>query len=333
MTWDSHVQKKVIPALANRARALKQTMYFMDPKFKRLYANSIFRGKMSYAIDAWAGVGKTLINKVQDIQDRVAKQTIGKLGDKWSKNKRLTELGWLPVEKEAISATVRFAHKILHKNIPKQLSTKMPPNTRNLRLTEAHKFDTKPRMLNLTKKRSSSFRNRAYVLNTLPHRLTAIEDSKTFNKWTRVYLKNPSKLPIIIPKTSVTKPRPNPTASGTCVTIQPNQTSEPVNGIVSTEHRDVEPVKQQEKRDIDPVNEIARRKRRDDEPIKEIDDGSDPLKVTSQQPNTGAAPVKDARSFSPTERKSVHMGMSTTASSTIDHPNLYINESTKSPEK
>ena len=70
---------------------------------------------------------------------------------------------------------------------------------RNLKLKEAKKFDTKPKDLNKNKRTSATFRSRAYGFNTLPHRITSIEDPKTFSKWAKVFIQNPQKVPKKIP--------------------------------------------------------------------------------------------------------------------------------------
>ena len=79
LTWDCHVESIVIPELANRARTLKYTATFMNPHFKRIYSTAIFKGKRNFAVKAWGGVNQTLLTKVQSIQDRVTKSTLGKL--------------------------------------------------------------------------------------------------------------------------------------------------------------------------------------------------------------------------------------------------------------
>ena len=145
------------------------------------------------------GAPQTLIYKVKKIQHSVAKNLLGTKGNKWSKNKRLDHLGWLPIEKLSTLTNLKLTHKIVHCKIPEELATKMTLNTRSPRLIEACKLDTKPVSLMKNKQTRSTYRNRAYIWNTLPNRLTAIADPKFFNKWVKVHLVNPSKLPKIIP--------------------------------------------------------------------------------------------------------------------------------------
>ena len=200
LTWEDHVKINVIPALANRAHTLKMTTQYMDKKFKVQYATAIFKGKLTFAIDAWGGVCKTLMEKVQKIQDRVAKSTLGQSGEKMSRSQRLKVLGWLTVEQEAKVSTMKFVHKILNKGVPEELALKMPPNLNITRFKKAKKLATKPKSLAKNKHTLSTFRSRAYFFNTLPNRITEIEDHKTFTKWVKVFLSTPNKVPNIIPK-------------------------------------------------------------------------------------------------------------------------------------
>ena len=214
LSWDKHVQTKVIPALANRARALKLSTNFMDMNFRKIYATSIFKGKLTYAIDAWGGVGEALLTKVQNIQDRVVKAALGFKGEKLSNLQRQQLMGWVSVRQEVIIATMRLTHKVVHYGVPEELAATMDLNVRNHRLRIAHKLDTKPKVLNKNKRMRSSFKSRAYYFNTLPHRLTEIEESKCFNRWLKVHLKDPSNLPKIIPTKEEPKRAPNQTCTG-----------------------------------------------------------------------------------------------------------------------
>ena len=136
-------------------------------------------------------------------------QPLGHQGSRQSASQRQKTLGWLSVSQEVTLTTMRMTHKVINMSIPEELATKMPLNTRNARLKEARKLDTKPRILNRNKWMQSSFRSCAYFYNTLPNRLTAISEPKHFNKWLNFFLKDHNKLPNPIP----TQTTPNPTSS------------------------------------------------------------------------------------------------------------------------
>ena len=122
-------------------------------------------------------------------------------------------------------------HKIVHKGIPEELATRMPLNVRNPCLVEVYKLDTKPKFLMKNKPMRLSFRNCSYIFNTLPNRLTSIADPKRFNKWLKIFLMDPTKLPKLIPTKTDPKPIPNQTKTSRRqpkarkgAHLQPNQT-------------------------------------------------------------------------------------------------------------
>ena len=56
------------------------------------------------------------------------------------------KLKWLSIEQEVKMATLRLTHKILYKNIPEELLSKMPVNSSNTRLTSAKKACNKTKV-------------------------------------------------------------------------------------------------------------------------------------------------------------------------------------------
>ena len=178
LLWDRHIRQIVIPDLANRVRTLRSKCQFMDLKFRTMYATTIFKGKFNFAIESWGGASKSLISKVQILQNRALKIILGRKAARLSDNQRHQMVNWLTVEQEINLGTLRMAHKVIHLNIPEELSVSMPQNRRNWIIKQAYKFDTKPKLLNKNKRTKGSFRNRAYLFNTLPHRLTQIPETK-----------------------------------------------------------------------------------------------------------------------------------------------------------
>ena len=152
LSWDEHVRRKMIPSLANRVRTLRQVNGYMDTKFRQNYSQAIFRGKLCFAADAWGGASKTMLSKLQDLQDRAATVTLGKKAGKQSKSQKLHTLGWPTVAQEVNLATNRLTHKVLHRKIPEELAIKMPQNERNWKIKKMIKLDTKPKWLTIKQK-------------------------------------------------------------------------------------------------------------------------------------------------------------------------------------
>ena len=124
---------------------------------------------------------------------------------KKSESQRLEEMNWLTVGQEARLATLRMTHGIVHRQIPEEISSKMPMNIRCFKVNETRKLDTKPKYLNSNKQTQGSFRSQAYEFNTLPHCLTDMEDPKRYKKWLKIFIQYPSKLPKPLPKPEVEK--------------------------------------------------------------------------------------------------------------------------------
>ena len=162
LTWDLHINKIVLPSLANRIQTLRNITKFMDQKFRRIYANAIFHRKVTYVIDAWGGAGKTLISKVQNLQNQAAKVVLGYKAEKMSHNQRLNKLKWPTVNQEVKLATLRMTHGIIYRQTPEELSTKMPLNMRCWNVNGTRKLDTKPKHLNSNKLTQGTLRNRSY---------------------------------------------------------------------------------------------------------------------------------------------------------------------------
>ena len=67
-----------------------------------------------------------------------------KEGAKIVKPKETKLHGLAPVNKQTTLVTHRMTHKIAHQGMPEEFALKMPLNTRNGRLKDAVKLDTKP---------------------------------------------------------------------------------------------------------------------------------------------------------------------------------------------
>ena len=129
LSWDTHVQKSLIPALTNRVRSLKLIAKYLKPGFRAQYTNAVFRSKLMFAIEAWGGASKTLIQKVQNLQNQAAKLALP--NNKYNLNSRQKHnlLNWHSIQTEIEIATHKFTWKIINYNIPEELAAQMPLNT------------------------------------------------------------------------------------------------------------------------------------------------------------------------------------------------------------
>ena len=122
LMWDHHINKNLIPQLNNRVRTFKQVSRYLGNKFKTVYANSIYRSKLMYGIESWGGALKTTITKLQNIQDKMTKLTLGTKGQNMSGRQRQRFLGWLPIHLEIQSAAHRMTFKVINSKIPEEIA-------------------------------------------------------------------------------------------------------------------------------------------------------------------------------------------------------------------
>ena len=188
LSWDNMIQKELIPSLKNRARTLKLVGKYMSSKFKKIYAQSTFKSKIIFGSESWGGSRKTLIEKIQTIQNKVIKYTLGPEHHKKSTRQMHKIIGWLPVLGDIEQSTFKMTHKILNSKIPEEISEKMPMNLKSLRIGQHRKLDKKPKWLNTNKLSMKTFRSRAYHYNTLPEKLTQLTKPKDFKKDLKSYL-------------------------------------------------------------------------------------------------------------------------------------------------
>ena len=170
----------------------------MKPKFKRIYTNAVFRGKLLFSIENWGGAKKSLLTEIQKLQNQASKTTLqGTLNiERMSSNQRQEEMGWLPIQTEIQMATDKMVHKVINREIPAGISALMPLNTVTSRIQIHRKLAAKPRALNKNQVTASSFRSRAHMYNCLPGRITSLTDTSKFKKWIKIYRTKPHKVPI-----------------------------------------------------------------------------------------------------------------------------------------
>ena len=137
---------------------------------------------MLYGIEAWGGSKKTVLNKIQSLQNQVTKLVLGRKHPRLSVNQRQRLMKWLPITKEVELATNKQTFKILNMKKPEELAARMPMNLKHLRISKQKKLDNKPKWLMSNKTTRKSYRNRSYNYSTLPNVLTSQETYLKFKK-------------------------------------------------------------------------------------------------------------------------------------------------------
>ena len=146
LDWDHHIRTELIPPLSNRVRSLKLSTSYLGNKFRIQYVNSIFRSKLQFAMDTWGGMSKSLINKIQTLQNQAASIALGKTHYNLTSSQKERILNWLPIQKEIDYTIYKMSHKILNSNVPEEMSSVMPMNMAGHRIKEHRKFASKPKM-------------------------------------------------------------------------------------------------------------------------------------------------------------------------------------------
>ena len=142
-----------------------------------------------FALETWGGGSKSLIKRIQNLQDQASKLAIGKLHPKYSPSQRQTKLNWLPINDEITLSTMAFTWKIIHLHIPEEMNSVMPENQTGHRIQAHRKLAAKPKWLHANKITRQSLRNRSYRYNLLPGQITQITDLRKFKKATKQHLK------------------------------------------------------------------------------------------------------------------------------------------------
>ena len=77
LSWATHINQIVLPAIRNSVRTLRLTAKYLDNRFKAMYTNAIYRSRLLFAIETWGGADKSLLSKVQSLQNQASKIASG----------------------------------------------------------------------------------------------------------------------------------------------------------------------------------------------------------------------------------------------------------------
>ena len=143
-----------------------------------------------FGVETWGAAKKTLIAKVQLLQDKVTKLSLDKKLQIKSSRQRLAEMNWMNIRQEITFATHTLTYKIMNWGSPQEIESVMPKNTKNLRIESHIKLGTKPRWLTKTAQTRATFRSRSYYYNTLPKSITTQKTLSKFKKELRKHMKS-----------------------------------------------------------------------------------------------------------------------------------------------
>ena len=174
--------------MSNRLRTLRYTAKYLDPGFRTIYVNSIFRSKLLFGMETWGGCKKSFLDKIQSLQDQAAKIALSGRHYKLSVSQIQDLLHWLNICQEIDFVTYKISHYVANFNIPEELQTQMPLNTTGHGIQAQGKFGVKPRWLNKKLLFRNSLRSRMYKYNSLPSVITMLESKNKFKTELRKFM-------------------------------------------------------------------------------------------------------------------------------------------------
>ena len=113
LKWSEHIltnQENLCLSLSRRVNAMKQLSRVASFKTRRLFANGLFMGKLSYLISLWGGTSKDNLKALQVIQNKAARFVTRDWNNSTVQN--LSALGWLSVNQMIFYHTVLLMFKL-----------------------------------------------------------------------------------------------------------------------------------------------------------------------------------------------------------------------------
>jgi hypothetical protein len=125
----------LIKKLYARVRVLKRMAKFTDENTRRLIANAIFNGTLTYLMPLWASADVTTILKIHRVQMQAARVIIGHPCFKYSTEKILNRVKWMSTNQMLVEKSSVLMHSLATSFIPRALSKifqtkKQDPRTR-----------------------------------------------------------------------------------------------------------------------------------------------------------------------------------------------------------
>ena len=108
LTWNDHIQKTVTSA--NKTMGfLRRNIRTKDPGIREIAYKTLVRPVLEYSFRVWSPC-----TKIEIVQRRVARWTLGRFSPYDSVSSMLGELGWRSVEERCTDARLCLFYKIVH---------------------------------------------------------------------------------------------------------------------------------------------------------------------------------------------------------------------------
>ena len=207
--WNFFIQESsesLIKGLTNRINAIKKLRNVMTTKLTKTIINGVFMSKLLYGAPLWVGAPKYLVKKVQKLQLDAARLALGTESARWSTNKLLKNMKWLPVKSLLEKASIKMLHSMIHMDEPPMMAYRILkkyqiPDQHTTRMSGPGKLGAKPPKIGNTVLTKYQFRAAAYrIYAQLPTEITDIKSTKRFMHWVKKFMTNPKNIPKTKPK-------------------------------------------------------------------------------------------------------------------------------------
>lgn len=113
LTWNNHIDQ--ICAKANRTLGfVKRNIRSKDPTLRETAFKALVRPLVEYASPVWSPYTKKNIHKIEMVQRRAARWTVGNYSTYASVTDMLSQLGWRSLEQRRADARLCLFYKIVH---------------------------------------------------------------------------------------------------------------------------------------------------------------------------------------------------------------------------
>ena len=127
LTWIAHLEtvpKALLPGVRRQLGALQHLSKLIPRSCRRMFANTLLMSRLTYLMPIWGGATPNHINKVQIVQNKIARWVTG-----MRKRTRIKELlgacGWLSISDMVKLQSTLMIWKMVHLEKPGHLSMRL----------------------------------------------------------------------------------------------------------------------------------------------------------------------------------------------------------------
>ncbi len=187
LSWKHHIDN-ITKKVASGIGAIKRIRDYVTKETAIQVYQGLVQPYFSYGAPVWDGIGKTLSEKLQKLQNRAAR-VITRSSYDVSSSSLLDELNWDTLSTMRLKQKANLVYNTINERTPLYLQQMFSPreNVYNLRDSQSKLFIPKPRTDYM--KRSFSYSG-AFLWNSLPESLRSIDNFSHFKTGLKHYLNN-----------------------------------------------------------------------------------------------------------------------------------------------